>query len=416
MITLLKIANIFYSLTKKADADAEIAKALMKFIAEVAKQVNMDKYSYIVGGSVRDFIMGVDPKDIDVVVETHIGDDGEKRNAATLGEAIAKTLNLSGIKADQYGVVHIGPIPDDFMYDGQNLIGQKIEIVTARKEKYDKNVGKSSHKPTGVEPGTIREDLERRDFTFNTLTWRLSDLTENLKDTPVLDVLEKGRKDLDDKIVMTPLDPSETFDDDPSRMLRAIRFAVKYNFNMKPEVVEAIRNKAEEIRRLPWEPVADIFVNKILKLGKDKAKKAIVIMDDLNILFPTLDMCDKKYLQRQFKSLPIGSDADFIMFLLEKLKKYNIENFIYKFPRELESELINKQTEMSESEFQMLYDRLQNFTVNTAKYMEKFNLKGSQIKEVSKMAREFILEDPSISNENLDAALNNYFESRTNNI
>lgn len=58
---------------------------------------------------------------------------------------------------------------------------------------------------------------------------------------------------------MTPIDPEQTFLDDPSRMLRAVRFAIKYNFTMKPEVAEATKRNAEEIKRMPYEPIADVL-------------------------------------------------------------------------------------------------------------------------------------------------------------
>ena len=254
---IIKAIDIFYRLTKIADHESEVVKALIKFIADTAREAGVANHSYIVGGSVRDFVMGVDPKDIDIVVETKIDDDGNVKNATTLGTAIADKLGLK-VQADQYGVVHIGPVAKDFIFEGQNLIGQKIEIVTARKEQYNRG-GKSSHKPSEVAPGTIEEDLQRRDFTFNTLTWRLSDIDKGVEGAPVIDLLGTGRRDLDERTVMTPIDPEQTFLDDPSRMLRAVRFAIKYNFTMKPEVAEATKRNAEEIKRMPYEPIADVL-------------------------------------------------------------------------------------------------------------------------------------------------------------
>ena len=327
---IIKAINQYISLIKKADADEETAKALIKLIANTAVEVGVADHSYIVGGSVRDYVMGVNPKDIDIVVETKKDEEtGETKNAVTLAEAVAKKLHVKGVKADQYGVVHIGPVPEDVFFDGINMKGQKIEIVTARKEKYNKGLARDSHKPTSVAPGTIHDDLMRRDFTFNTLTWRLSDLTDSIDKAPVLDILGKGLTDLHEKRVTTPLDPAETFTEDPSRMLRAVRFAVKYNFEMTPETKQAIKENAEEIKRMPWEPIGDVFVNKILKLGLEKAERAIKELDELDLLKPTLEMVDKTYLQRQIKDLPIGNDVNFIMFLLEYLEKYNIPNFIY---------------------------------------------------------------------------------------
>lgn len=402
-MSLKKAINIFTKLIKIADAEAELARALIKFIAQVASDIGVADHSYIVGGSVRDFIMGVDPKDIDIVVETKKYPDGEVKNAVTLAKALAAKLNVPNVQADQYGVVHIGPVPNDVFFEGHNFKGQKIEIVTARKEKYDKG-GKSSHKPTGVEPGTIEEDLKRRDFTFNTMTWKLSDLTDALETAPINDLLG-GKSDLSNKIVKTPLDPIETFSDDPSRMLRAIRFAVKYDFEIDQNTKDAIKSLANEIKRMPWEPIGDVFVGKILKLGKQKAIKAINMMDELGLLQPTLEMSDKTFLQRQIKNLPIGNDADFLMFFSNLLDKYNIKNFIYKFPHEFKDELFELNKTLSPNEFQSLYDRLQSNVINTNTFINEFGLKGAQIGKLIMMAKKLIVQNPAISQDELEMKL-----------
>lgn len=150
---------------KLANASVEQAHALTKLLSEAARRLGMGEHSYIVGGAPRDFALGFDVKDIDVVVEPKDG-----KNAVTLAEEVAKMLGGLSVHPDQYGVVHIGPVPNDQFYDGVNLKGQKIEIVTSRKEKYDRSKDKGSHKPSQVEPGTILEDLLRRDFTFNCMT------------------------------------------------------------------------------------------------------------------------------------------------------------------------------------------------------------------------------------------------------
>ena len=139
-------------ITKLADASVEQAHALTKLLSEAARHLKMAEHSYIVGGAPRDFALGFDVKDVDVVVEPRNG-----KNAVTLAEEVANMLGGLSVQPDQYGVVHIGPVPNDQIYDGINLRGQKIEIVTSRKEKYEKG----SHKPSQVEPGTIMEDLLR---------------------------------------------------------------------------------------------------------------------------------------------------------------------------------------------------------------------------------------------------------------
>lgn len=251
--------------------------ALMKLLSDVATQIGVAEHSYVVGGAVRDVALERDPKDVDVVVETKNG-----KNALTLGKALAERLGIndSSVVEDQYGVVHVGPVPHEFMYDGVDLKGQKIEIVTARKEYYERGKGKD-WKPSEVEPGTIEDDLLRRDFAFNTLVFRLSKLADGPDKALIEDLLGTGLKDLEDGLLKTPVDPNETFMEDPTRMLRAVRMIVKYDMKFDPDTARAIRRNAKEIERIPEEKLSS-ELNKLLK-GKDP-RFAMKLMDAMGLL------------------------------------------------------------------------------------------------------------------------------------
>lgn len=267
--------------------------ALIRLLADCSQHVGMGHHSYIVGGAVRDHVLGLDVKDVDVVVEPQDG-----RDASTLGTEVAKRLGLQ-CHADQYGVVHIGPVQEprskrDYFhqYLGVSLVGQKVEIVTSRKEKYDRSLKKDSHKPSEVAVGTIREDLERRDFTINTLMWPLGDLTNGVEGAEVIDHLGGMADLLLGMTLRTPLDPSETFDDDPSRMLRAVRFALKYNLEIEEGTYRAIKAKASELKRLPYEAIDSLFFDKILSLSTDgsRVRSTLAFMDRLELLAPVREM------------------------------------------------------------------------------------------------------------------------------
>jgi tRNA nucleotidyltransferase/poly(A) polymerase len=386
----MKIINSiskFYNILKKADADEETTKALVSLLHDVAEEKGMGEYSYIVGGAVRDFVMGIFPKDIDVVVETK-----EDKNAITLGKAVAAKVGVPKIQADNYGVVHIGPISKDFYYNGVNLKGQKIEIVTARKEKYDKG----SHKPSLVEPGTIIDDLKRRDFTFNTLTWKLSDLNNGISNAPILDMLGSGLEDLNKGVIRTPLDPIETFTDDPSRMLRAVRFAVKYDATLDEQTKQAIKSHAEEIKRMPWEPIGDVFVGKILKkLPKEKVKKAFELMNELNLLKPTLEYIDKTFLTRQIKSI-YGNDSNMLMYINSWLDKFGIKPIIFKIPLEFYPKLVELYNKTSESEFQNIFNKLQTNIIDPKILMNE-GIKGAELGQKLLEAKKIFLDNPNLS-------------------
>lgn len=272
--------------------------ALIKLLACCADRVKMGEHSFIVGGAPRDHLLGHEVKDLDVVVESRGGRFEPLLDAFTLAHEVSRFIGGPGVHPDQYGVCHVGPIGHDFVFEGQNLKGQKVEIVTARREKYDRTRGKESHKPTMVEPGTILEDLQRRDFTINTLCWKLSDLREGVEKAPILDLLQQGLEDLRNQELRTPLDPHETFDDDPSRMLRAIRFAAKLNFRIRAEVCQAIQARAEEIRRLPYEAIDGVFFDKILSLEPYKRELALHLMDKFGLMGPVRDLIPEARVRR----------------------------------------------------------------------------------------------------------------------
>lgn len=380
------------TLLRLSDASAAQAKALIKLLSEAAKRRGMAQHSYIVGGAPRDFALGYDVKDVDVVVEPQNG-----KNAVTLAEEVASMLGGMSVHPDQYGVVHVGPVKNDIIYDGVNLKGQKIEIVTSRKEKYDKSKNKGSHKPSQVEPGTILEDLLRRDFTFNALVWRLLDVAQGPDKNAILDLTGLGLRDLKDKIVKTPLDPSETFDDDPSRMLRAIRFAVKYGFDLDPLTRKAIKRKAKEIKRLPYEVVDMILFEKILPLPD--AKKALSIMKGLGLLDPVVEMIPPNRLRRavteKFKNIS----------LLLTLSGFNIPTGLDKLTKDQQRMLRRIEDKLGQDDLETVYTRLVKPPIDTRKLIQETGIKGRAVGEAIERARDILLTKPFIRPQELQERL-----------
>jgi poly(A) polymerase len=164
--------------------------------------------AWIVGGYVRDKLLGLPHPNPDVVVE---GGDALK-----LAERFAKLAGAPPpVTFERYGTAQVA------------LPGHLVEFVTARAESYSPD----SRKPD-VRPTSLQEDLRRRDFTINTL---LMDLEGKVHD-PL-----GGRKDLEARILRTPTEPLRTFADDPLRMLRAIRFASELGFELAPDLLPAMR-------------------------------------------------------------------------------------------------------------------------------------------------------------------------------
>ena len=215
---------------------------------------------WVVGGYVRDKLLGLPHPNPDVVVEG--------------GDA----LKLAGRFAEIAGA---GP-PVTFERFGTAQValpGHLVEFVTARSESY----APESRKPD-VRPATLEEDLRRRDFTINTL---LMDLDGNVHD------LIGGGKDLEARILRTPADPLRTFADDPLRMLRAIRFASELGFELAPDLLPAMR----ELKNRLAPPVISVerTADELRKmLTSERPRLAIELLDSgdlLEIILPELAAC-----------------------------------------------------------------------------------------------------------------------------
>ena len=209
---------------------------LFQIIGDTATKLGVE--CYLIGGFVRDKILGRATKDADIVCT---GDGIE------LAMAVAKNLPQK-------------PQVNYFKTFGTaqfKLNGFDIEFVGARKESYTT----TSRKPE-VAPGTIEDDQKRRDFTINALAISLNKTNYGSLIDPF-----NGIADLKDKLLRTPLGPDETFSDDPLRMMRGIRFATQLDFNLLPETFEAITRNKGRLKIVSQERITD-ELNKIMMANK----------------------------------------------------------------------------------------------------------------------------------------------------
>ncbi|HKK82544.1 MAG TPA: CCA tRNA nucleotidyltransferase, partial [Prolixibacteraceae bacterium] len=227
-----------------------IDNKIFKVISEQANGLGFE--TYVIGGYVRDLILKRPSKDVDVVT---IG------NGIQLAKQVAKNLNPN-IKVNVFK--NFGTA--QFKYYGTDL-----EFVGARKESYSKD----SRKPV-VEDGTIEDDQNRRDFTINALAIGL-----NAHNFGVLVDPFGGVDDLKKKTIRTPLDPDITFDDDPLRMMRGIRFATQLKFNIEKQTLDAITRNSERISIVSKERIVD-ELNKIMMT--DKPSIGFKLMDKTGLL------------------------------------------------------------------------------------------------------------------------------------
>lgn len=230
---------------------------IFKKIARAAEDLSMP--CYLIGGFVRDKLLGRPTKDADIVC---IG-DGIK-----LAHEVAELFNPKPAVAyfKNFGTAQI------------KIPGIEIEFVGARKESY----APDSRKPA-VETGTLEDDLNRRDFTINALAISL-----NKNDYGELVDAFNGIQHLREKLIKTPLEPVTTFSDDPLRMMRAIRFATQLGFTIETGTFNAIKKDAERIKIISQERITD-ELNKIM-LAEKPSVGWFLLRDSglLQIIFPKL--------------------------------------------------------------------------------------------------------------------------------
>jgi len=203
---------------------------LFSIVSGIAEEQNVQ--AYVIGGFVRDLLLNRPSKDIDIVI---IG------NGIEFAEKVAQKLKVKLSVFKNFGTAML------------KYRDVEVEFVGARKESYRSD----SRKPI-VENGTLDDDQKRRDFTINALALALHpDQFGELLDP------FGGVQDMEQKLIRTPLNPVETFSDDPLRMLRAIRFASQLNFMIDPIAIEAIKQNVERISIISQERITE-ELNKII--------------------------------------------------------------------------------------------------------------------------------------------------------
>jgi poly(A) polymerase len=223
---------------------------VFKKVAEAAAESGTE--AYVVGGFVRDIIMGRTSQDIDIVT---IG------SGIDLAEKVAYKVN-PGIKVatfKRFGTAM-------FCYGGFD-----IEFVGARKESYSPD----SRKPA-VEDGCLDDDQKRRDFTINAMAISLSADSYGMLIDPF-----GGLSDIKSSILKTPLDPETTFSDDPLRMMRAVRFACQLGFQIDKHSFEAISKRSSRIGIVSGERIA-AELNKIVL--SPRAAEGFMLLDKCGLL------------------------------------------------------------------------------------------------------------------------------------
>ena len=234
---------------------------IFKKIAEAAGRTGMECYA--VGGFVRDKILARETKDIDLVCTG----DGIllAEEAAKLFKPLPQVSVFKTFGTAQFRV--------------HTTVGiTELEFVGARKESYS-----AQSRNPDVEQASLEEDRKRRDFTINAMSIKLDE-----KDFGELIDPFDGTGDIERKLIRTPLPPSQTFIDDPLRMMRAIRFASQLSFEIEGETLQAIKDNASRISIITKERITD-ELNKILLSKKPSVGFDLLYQTGLlNLIFPQM--------------------------------------------------------------------------------------------------------------------------------
>jgi len=237
--------------------DKHLTHPIFKNIADCANQLGVD--AYVIGGFVRDIYLGRESKDIDVVT-------------------IGKGIELAELVYKQLGEDAHLSVFKNFGTAQVKINDLEIEFVGARKESYNRD----SRKPI-VEDGTLENDQDRRDFTINALAIGLSKSNFG----KLLDPFN-GVRDIENKILRTPLEPEVTYSDDPLRMMRAIRFSSQLGFTIEKESLEAISKNKSRISIVSKERITDELNKIILSPIPSVGFKLLFDTGLLHLIFPEM--------------------------------------------------------------------------------------------------------------------------------
>lgn len=231
--------------------------AIFELIGEAGAELNSPVY--LVGGYVRDRLLGRQTKDIDIVC---------------VGSGIALAEKLASKLTPKPRLVVYRRFGTAMLKKGD----MELEFVGARKESYRED----SRKPA-VEEGTLEDDQNRRDFTINALAVSL-----NKEDYGRLVDPFDGLKHLEEKLIKTPLAPGQTFSDDPLRMMRAIRFATQLEFRIDDDTLDALYKYNNRLRIVSRERITS-ELNKIILA--DKPSIGFKLLEEtgiLKVIFPEM--------------------------------------------------------------------------------------------------------------------------------
>ncbi|KAJ7356826.1 hypothetical protein DFH08DRAFT_850219 [Mycena albidolilacea] len=247
------------------EVENQLCTLLDECCTDLKETKSIDTSCRIAGGWVRDKLLGMQSNDIDIALTDMMGEDFAGHLSAFAESKDVKTgaIAIFNPNPEQSKHLQTARIP---------IFGLELDLVNLRSEEYADN----SRIPTAIAFGTPLQDALRRDITINALFY-------NIHTREVEDCTEKGIEDLKSGTIRTPLPPRETFLDDPLRILRSLRFATRFGFEIVPELAEAVKDPVIQdalVNKIKRERVGD-EISKMMK-GADPTR-SIQMIDDLSL-------------------------------------------------------------------------------------------------------------------------------------
>ena len=272
-------------------------KKLLKKLQDCIKGTAFENNVYLVGGCVRDALLDEPIKDIDIVVSM-------KNGGIMLANLLAAKekcykLDSNPVIYPKYGTAKVT------LYNDEDLKDLDIEFVQTRKEQYHED----SRNPEQVF-GTVEEDAKRRDLTINSLYYNVSD--EKLYD------FNMGIDDLVNQVIKTPTDPDITFNDDPLRILRVIRFSCRYGWGIEKNTWLGMVKNAHRIKIISQERITDEVSKIITSPNPSVGIRKMLFCGLLNKVMPDIYDLTNAYESRN----PMLTSFDHTMMVLDKVQPY----------------------------------------------------------------------------------------------
>jgi tRNA nucleotidyltransferase/poly(A) polymerase len=345
------------------------------------------EHVYLVGGAVRDYLTNGVAKDIDLVLDTS--------TCPVQMEVVVATLVAAGADAvlNNYGVA-IVTLPAGIGVDSSAETRFVVEIAMSRKESYGGKEGKG-YKPSSVEPATLLEDLQRRDFTVNTLLIPLRVCAQGLPPRhEAIDLTGRGCLDLLCMRLDTVADPVQTFLDDPSRMLRMVKFELR-GYTPDDRVYAALALTSESLKKIPHQAVTTHFLG---LLEDNLARGSVIVLATLarvGLLRVVKEIIAATPAARECVRNWAGGQS---VQLQKVFASYELPtaSWFARAAKDLSAEQLHRVCHFT-SDSRRWFDvyAQPGIVLDTERLAAEFDLHGEQISRIQRVARELLVQFPA---------------------